>query len=282
MLYVARRRVAEEPVSKLAIWSRRLALFAIAVVLLVIVIVNLGFLDPLPAIASLAGSLFFALVAMVLAFGAFVVIWRQGLRGLGLAVAALGVGVAMLAYPAYLGVLLYRLPAVNDISTDPIDPPRFEAIARLRPRGANPIAYPGAAATQLQRAAYPDIEPLLVSVPPLEAYDAALAVITKRKWRIVDLRPPRVGRPDGHIEAVARTPIMGFRDDVVVRIRRSEDGAKIDARSTSRYGVRDFGTNASRIRSLLEDIDDAASDDSTQKKAAMKAAPKKGAQPAKR
>ena len=66
----------------------------------------------------------------------------------------------------------------------------------------------------------------------------------------------------------------------------SEDGAKIDARSTSRYGVRDFGTNASRIRSLLEDIDDAASDDSTQKKAAMKAAktanqpPAKGARPA--
>ena len=52
MLYVARRRVAEEPISKLAMWSRRLALFAFAVVLLVIVIVNLGFLDPLPAIAS--------------------------------------------------------------------------------------------------------------------------------------------------------------------------------------------------------------------------------------
>jgi uncharacterized protein (DUF1499 family) len=282
MLYVARRRVAEEPVSKLAIWSRRLALFAIAVVLLVIVIVNLGFLDPLPAIASLAGSLFFALVAMVLAFGAFVVIWRQGLRGLGLAVAALGVGVAMLAYPAYLGVLLYRLPAVNDISTDPIDPPRFEAIARLRPRGANPIAYPGAAATQLQRAAYPDIEPLLVSVPPLEAYDAALAVITKRKWRIVDLRPPQTGRREGRIEAVARTPIMGFRDDIVVRVRSAEDGARIDMRSASRYGKHDFGANASRLRSLSNDIDDLAGAEKAKPKPPPKPAPKKGAQPAKR
>jgi uncharacterized protein (DUF1499 family) len=282
MLYVARRRVAEEPVSKLATWSRRLALFAIAVVLLVIVIVNLGFLDPVPAIASLAGSLFFAFVAIMLAFGAFVVIWRQGLRGLGLAVTALAIGVVILAYPAYLAVLFYRLPAVNDITTDPIDPPRFEAITKLRPRGANAVAYPGPAAMKLQRAAYSDIEPLLVSVPPIEAYDAALAVITKRKWRIVDLRPPQTGRREGRIEAVARTPIMGFRDDIVVRVRAAEDGARIDMRSASRYGQHDFGANASRLRSLSSDIDDVAGAEKTKPKPPPKPAPKKGAQPAKR
>jgi uncharacterized protein (DUF1499 family) len=282
MLYVARRRVAEEPVSKLAMWSRRLALFAVAVVLLVIVIVNLGFLEPVPAIATLAGSLFFALVAMVLAFGAFVVIWRQGLRGIGLAVASLGIGVVMLAYPAYLAVLFYRLPAVNDITTDPVDPPRFEAIARLRPRGANSVAYPGATYMKLQRATYPDIEPLIVSVPPAEAYEAALAVITKRKWRIVDVRPPLAGRREGRIEAVVRTPLMGFRDDLVVRVRAAEDGARVDMRSASRFGTHDFGANASRLRSLSNDIDDVAGAEKPKPKAPPKPAPKKGSQPAKR
>jgi uncharacterized protein (DUF1499 family) len=282
MLYVARRRVAEEPISKLATWSRRLALFAVAVVLLVIVIVNLGFLEPVPAIATLAGSLFFALVAMVLAFGAFVMIWRQGLRGIGLAVAALGIGVVMLAYPAYLAVLFYRLPAVNDITTDPVDPPRFEAIARLRPRGANSVAYPGPAAMKLQRVTYPDIEPLIVSVPPTEAYEAALAVITKRKWRIVDVRPPQAGRREGRIEAVVRTPLMGFRDDLVVRVRAAEDGARVDMRSASRFGTHDFGANASRLRSLSNDIDDVAGAEKPKPKAPPKPAPKKGAQPARR
>ena len=282
MLYVARRRVAEEPISKLATWSRRLALFAVAVVLLVIVIVNLGFLEPVPAIATLAGSLFFALVAMVLAFGAFVMIWRQGLRGIGLAVAALGIGVVMLAYPAYLAVLFYRLPAVNDITTDPVDPPRFEAIARLRPRGANSVAYPGPAAMKLQRVTYPDIEPLIVSVPPAEAYEAALAVITKRKWRIVDVRPPQTGRREGRIEAVVRTPLMGFRDDLVVRVRAAEDGARVDMRSASRFGTHDFGANASRLRSLSNDIDDVAGAEKPKPKAPPKPAPKKGAQPARR
>ena len=88
------------------------------------------------------------------------------------------------------------------------------------------------------------------------AYDAALAVITKRKWRIVVERSPQAGRRDGQIEAVARTAIMGFRDDVAVRIRATRDGALIDVRSASRYGRHDLGANASRIRSLLEDIDE--------------------------
>jgi len=83
-------------------------------------------------------------------------------------------------------------------------------------------------------------------------------VITKRKWRVVDARPPQAGRRDGLIEAVARTPIMGFRDDVVVRVRPAREGARVDIRSASRYGRSDLGANASRIRALIEDIDDAA------------------------
>jgi uncharacterized protein (DUF1499 family) len=193
----------------------------------------------------------------------------------------------MLSYPAYLGIRGYRLPALYDITTDPIDPPRFEAIARLRSRDANPIAYAGLRAAELQRTAYPDIEPLIVSGTPQGAYDAAIAVITKRKWRVVESRPPVIGRRDGHIEAIARAFPLGLRDDVVVRIRRDADGARVDVRSASRYGLRDFGTNARRVRSLIEDIDDATGDDSAPKKTTPKPAksnqpPAKGAPPAAR
>jgi hypothetical protein len=62
---------------------------------------------------------------------------------------------------------------------------------------------------------------------------------------------------------------MGFRDDVVVRIRPAPGGARVDARSASRYGRSDLGANARRIRALLEDIDDAAgADEEKPKKAA--------------
>ena len=53
------------------------------------------------------------------------------------AIAAFAIGVGILAYPSYLAGKAYRLPAISDITTDPIDPPRFEAIARLRSRRRN-------------------------------------------------------------------------------------------------------------------------------------------------
>jgi uncharacterized protein (DUF1499 family) len=60
---------------------------------------------------------------------------------------------------------------------------------------------------------------------------------------------------DGHIEAIARTPILGFREDVVVRVRATPDGARIDVRSASRYGRHDLGGNAARVRALIDDVD---------------------------
>lgn len=250
------RRVQSDPTSRLAVWARRVAGFSIAVMLLGIVIVRAGILEIIPSLAAVGGALILAVIAILLAFGAFIVIWREGLGGFGMAVTALLVGAAMLGYPAYLAIKGYRLPAIADVTTDPIDPPRFEAIARLRPREANPIVYAGLRAAELQRAAYPNIEPLIVSATPQQAFEAAMAVMTKRKLRPVDARMPQAARREGRIEVVFRTPIMGFRDDVVIRIRPDPDGARVDIRSTSRYGRHDFGTNAARITSLSEAIDE--------------------------
>jgi len=112
-------------------------------------------------------------------------------------------------------------------------------------------------------------------VPPDVAYRTALAVIDKRKWLVVDARPPTPAGRDGIIEAVARTLIMGFRDDVVVRVSPQEGGARIDVRSASRIGLSDFGTNAARIRALLSDIDDALSEVPSEPRPAPRPAPKR-------
>jgi uncharacterized protein (DUF1499 family) len=247
----------DEPVSRLAAWSGRLVLFALAVAVLSVIILRSGLLEIVPALATFAAALVFAALAVLLALASFVVIWRQGMAGLGYAVLALFLGLLLLAYPGYLGYRATKLPAIFDITTDPLNPPRFDVLARLRPRGRT--NYPGAATAELQRAAYPDIVPLQLAVPPKVAYDVALVLATKRKWLLVDTRPPAAGRRDGVIEAVARTPIMGFRDDVVIRVSPLGQGSRVDLRSASRYGLHDFGANAARLRSLLEDIDDAVS-----------------------
>ena len=213
---MARRRLADAQTSRLAVWARRCAFFSLVATLMAIVIVRTGLLEILPALATFGGALVFAVFGIVLALGAFIVIWRQGIDGVGYAFTALAIGVLLLAYPAYLGVRAYRLPMINDITTDPLSPPRFDVVARLRPRGT--VEYAGLYAAEQQRMAYPTSSRWSVGDRP-GAYDATLAVITKRKWRVVVDRPPQPGRRDGQIEAVARTAIMGFRDDVAVRIR---------------------------------------------------------------
>jgi uncharacterized protein (DUF1499 family) len=253
---MARRPFHDVPVSKTALWAARLAFFALAVAVLSIIIVRSQLLEIGPALTTFGASLVLAALAILVAFAAFVVIWRQGYSGLGRALLALFLGLALLAYPAYLGVRALKRPAISDISTDTANPPRFDVLVRQRPPGR--VDYPGATAA-LQRSGYPDIVPADFDVPARMAYDAALAVATKRKWAISDARAPTLARRDGLIEATARTPIMGFRDDIVIRITPLNQGTRIDVRSASRVGTHDLGANASRIRGLLEDIDDVLS-----------------------
>lgn len=277
---MARRLAAPyyaEPRSALALWSRHLALFALIATLFSIIVVRFGFLELRPAVMTFAGALALAGLSILVAIAAFAAIWHNGSRGFGAIALALFIDAAILAYPAYLAVLYQRLPAIHDISTDVIDPPRFEVLARLRAGdGANPAAYAGLYSAEQQRIAYPDIEPLILETTPLKAYDAALDIITKRKWLIVDARPPQARRP-GHIEAIARTLVMGFRDDVVVRVSADGEGARIDLRSSSRFLDHDFGDNATRIRRLIADISENVDDTPEQ----VATTPPKKAQPAK-
>src|SRR3546814_9821815 len=60
-------------------------------------------------------------------------------------------------------------PPINDISTDTENPPVFLDMP-------NPSEYPGGRVAALQRAAYPDLAPLALSLPPARAFDLALAL----------------------------------------------------------------------------------------------------------
>jgi uncharacterized protein (DUF1499 family) len=279
-----RRYIIDQPTSRLAIWSRRMSLFSLLATVLAIIILRSGLLEIWPALTTFGGALALAVVALVLALGAFVVIWREGLQGMGYALAAIAIAGGLLAYPTFLVARSYKLPRIYDVTSDTIDPPRYEALARIRPRDANSIIYAGLATAELQRTGYPDIETVEAEAPVQQAYEAALAIVTKRRWRIVEARPPVAPRREGRIEAVARTPIMGFADDVVVRVRADGEGSRVDVRSSSRYGSFDFGTNANRVRALLEEIEDAMDNQKPERPATpvakkAKAAPK-GNQPA--
>src|SRR5262249_28502063 len=275
-LVMSRLRALEEPPSRLAVWARRIAVFSLAVAALAIVIERADLLEIVPVLVTFGAALALSMLAILLALASFVSLWNNGGPGFAGAIGAVCMGGGLPAYRGSFGYAEYRLPAITDVTTDPIDPPRFEVGARLRP--PNSSLYPGLATAELQKEAWPDIEPLLVNVSPKAAYDGAMAVITKRKWRVVAAQATLPHR-DRHIGAIARTAIMGFRDDVTVRIRPTREGARIDIRSASRYGKTDFGTNAARVLALLDDIDDAATPEKPERQERQKSAPKASAKP---
>src|SRR5260221_10858711 len=224
-----------EPVSSLASWARNLAVFSGVAVVVSILIVRFGFLEVKPALAPFFGALACAGLSIVLGFAAFVAIWQNGSRGMSRILLALLIDAVVLAYPAYLGLQYRKLPAIHDITTDPIDPPRFDALARLRTGdGTNTAVYAGLYSAEQQRQYYPDIEPVELEVPVQRAFDITLQLVTKRKWLVIDQRPPLPPRRIGRIEAVAPTPIMGFREALSIRAPAAGGDLPDELRPSSR------------------------------------------------
>ncbi|MGF6310816.1 hypothetical protein ABIB82_004831 [Bradyrhizobium sp. i1.8.4] len=262
----------QEPVSGLATWSRNLAIFSVIAVLVSILIVRFGFLEVKPALATFFGALGLAGLSILLGLAAFAAIWQNGTRGMGRILLALLIDAAVLAYPGYLTYQYRKLPRIYDVTTDAIDPPKFEALARLRTgEGTNPAAYAGLYSAERQRAAYPDIETVELETPVDRAYELTLRLVNRRKWLVIDARAPQPPRRIGRIEAVARTPIMGFREDVSIRVTPDDEDSRVDIRSASRYFDADLGSNATRVKKLIEDLNTAADNDNS--KPAKKAAP---------
>ena len=265
----------QEPVSSLATWARNLAIFSAVAVLVSIVIVRFGFLEMKPALATFFGALAIAGLSILIGFAAFAAIWQNGSRGMGRIMLAFLISAAVLAYPAYLALQYRMLPQIHDVTTDPIDPPRFEALARLRTgEGTNPAVYAGLYSAEQQRIAYPDIETVELEVPVDRAYAVTMQLVNRRKWLVIDERPPAPPRRIGRIEAVARTPIMGFREDISIRVTPDGEDSRVDIRSASRYFDSDLGSNAARVSKLIEDINNAVDN-------AKPVAPKKPQAPAK-
>lgn len=138
-------------------------------------------------------------------------------------------------------------PPIHDITTDTEHPPAFVAVLPLRATAPNSADYGGPVLAATQRAAYPDIQPVVLPLAPAEAFQRALDAAREMGWAIV-----ATDSAAGRIEATATTFWYGFKDDVVIRLTLSDGGTRVDVRSVSRVGGSDIGTNARRIRQFVK------------------------------
>lgn len=250
-----RHVIIEEPYSDSALWSRRLALFALAVILTALVLARLG-LDPSAVLAVLGSAIMIACLAILCAGAATIAIWRTGRKGIGLLLTGGFIATALLSYPLYLAYQAVRLPALHDVSTDVDNPPQFSLSrhALMMRKGFVPTSET-AAEQQRQLAAYPDVQPIILDLDSDDAYQTVLHAVAARHWKIVEAHPPGGGRFGlGHVDAVDHSRVLGFANDITIRIRPLAGQTRVDVRSVSRVGRHDFGSNARRIMAFTDEL----------------------------
>jgi hypothetical protein len=239
-----------------ALWSHRLGLFALALALVTYVLHRVGHLTTPIALNTGAFALGIAALAVLIGIWAIGSIWVLGRSGFHAAL--VGVIAATLPWLVPLAALpaISSLPALTDISTDPVNPPPFGPIAKQRGPGSNSTVWAGPRTAPIQARSYPDLRTLTVERGLDETFDLVLATVRGRRglgWRVVTQEPPAGGRP-GIIEASERTLLVGFTDDVVIRVAGRDGAVAVDVRSASRYGRHDLGANASRIRRFMREF----------------------------
>jgi len=207
-----------------------------------IIVVRAGIWQPgllMYALACLLATILALLCALLCALPRYRPQRKRLLQGLGLALPGTLLLLTMVAGGG-------DYPAIHDITTDLSDPPTFTHAPTVRGPDSNPLDIkPDSLGAQ--REAYPQLQTLRSERSATNAYRHALAVAEQLGWEITWQDPEA-----WQFEAVDTTAIMGFKDDVAVRIRSSANGSVLDLRSVSRVGVSDLGANAKRIGAFLE------------------------------
>jgi hypothetical protein len=239
----------------LARWSSRIAIFSAS---LVVVGLLLHRLTSFPTPVAL--NLFFvafvgATVALLAGLIALAQIWHSGYGGAGGAAVGILLPLLMAVWPlAY--VQAYRnMPALNDVTTDLASPPRFTALAKQRVENGNGPIYPAARFAEVQQKGYPDLRTFVIERPVEESFELVEETAARLRWKVVASEAP-VGKTakGGVLEATDQTLVMGFTDDIVVRVEGNLNRSRIDIRSASRFGSFDLGQNATRVRRFLAEL----------------------------
>ena len=169
----------------------------------------------------------------------------RALRGRGYGPGVLAATLGLLVFVA-LAARGRGAPRINDFTTDLTDPPAFKQAASDPANSGRDMSYPPSFA-DVQRACCSDLAPLHLPNPPPATFAMVEVVAAGMpNWKVT-----RQDSSAGELEAVSTTPLFGFHDDIIVRVRPDPGGgSRVDMRSKSRVGQGDLGANAARIHAF--------------------------------
>ena len=143
-------------------------------------------------------------------------------------------------------------PAIHNISTNTKPAPSFDKIVSIRQTlGSNLLEYrSNPMNARLQKQAYPWLLPHVSSLKAEGLIRKVEQVLSEMGIEVIN-----VDLDNLRIEAVATSFWFGFEDDVLIQVRDYESTSLAEIRSVSRVGLSDLGKNASRIRKILDKLE---------------------------
>lgn len=208
----------DRPVSSSAFLARRLALFALAMILVAGLAHRFGPLSTPDFVALALAAALPAAVAVPLALIGLARLWHVGALG-GLAAtrallySVLPLGLALFGLWRYLA-----LPEIPEVVTDLVDPPAFIVTAEFDQKWL-PRRESGPADRQVQARAYPALASRRYDGALDRVYEAVVRVAAQQRWQIGATRGTEYAIPELLPETeTGDTELDGAPDDVVPEV----------------------------------------------------------------
>jgi hypothetical protein len=232
--------------SKWAIWARRFGSLALPLAIVPVIMHRERMITSSDFHVIEIVALGVAALALLLSLGAFARLWVTGDLGWGKAVTGLLLSLVVLTPAVLLFSQMLRYPAISDVTTDFSRPPGLvtQTEAALATRAWRPAI----------EAAFPNARNRSYPIEAGQMYALISSLVQARGWELRARREPQTPLAEGQINSIATT-LLGWRDEVVIRVQGESSGSTIAMRSTALHAGPDFGENGRRIEEFLAALD---------------------------
>lgn len=235
--------------SKWAILARRLGGLAVPLTVVPVIMHRERFLDSGLFLVVAVFAALFAGLAVMASLVALARLWHTGDQGWGRALAGLFLGLLCLAPVAYYGAQALRFPIATDIATTT----RGDLPLIFEPDTAS-MPAPSVLTAEKQRTYFPNATTRTYPLDPFQLFAIVAYLAEGEGWDIRQRREPGIGGEPGRLNARVVT-LLGWREEVVLRVSSMASGAAVDMRSASIGALHDLGSNGNRIGDFLVALD---------------------------
>lgn len=125
---------------------------------------------------------------------------------------AMAAGLQAATPPVVMWNWVQPLLRIHDVTTDTVNPPAYIASLPLREGARNLMQYHASTAAE-QKRGYPNVETVVLQLPPTQAFARAESAARAMGWDIIAMSSDEL-----RTEATDTSLMLCFKDDVVIRV----------------------------------------------------------------